>query len=181
MGGGSRVAITGTPGAGKTSVSRMLEEKGFTLLSVEDLAEEFRCIGEVDPEDGARPIDTEKLGLSLNVEWVKPDEGVVIVDGHMSHNLPVDAVVVLRCSPDALRGRLAERGYSEGKINSNCEWELLGGAWNDFEGGIPWTEFDTTVNEIGYVVDNIQSWISDGFKPMSIGSTIDWVAQMEES
>ena len=80
MGGGSRVAITGTPGAGKTSVSRMLEEKGFTLLSVEDLAEEFGCIGEVDPEDDARPIDTEKLGLSLNVEWVKPDEGVVIVD-----------------------------------------------------------------------------------------------------
>ena len=181
MGGGSRVAITGTPGAGKTSVSRMLEEKGFTLVSVEGLAEEFGCIGEVDPEDGARPIDTEKLGLSLNVEWVEPDEGVVIVDGHMSHNLPVDAVVVLRCSPDALRGRLAERGYSEGKINSNCEWELLGGAWNDFEGGIPWTEFDTTVNEIGYVVDNNQSWISDGFKPMSIGSTIDWVAQMEES
>ena len=57
----------------------------------------------------------------------------------------------------------------------------MGGAWNDFEGGIPWTEFDTTVNEIGYVVDNIQSWISDGFKPMSIGSTIDWVEQMEES
>jgi|TARA_B100001250_G_scaffold96148_1_gene80409 adenylate kinase len=181
MEGGFRVAITGTPGVGKTSVSRILEGRGFTLASVEDLAEEFGCIGEVDPKDGARPIDTEKLGLFLTGEWAKTEEGIGIVDGHLSHNLPVDAVVVLRCSPDVLRRRLTERGYSEGKINSNYEWELLGGPWNEFEGGLPWTEFDTTVNEIGSVVDNIQSWISDGFKPMSIGSTIDWVAQMGES
>jgi len=181
MGEGARVAITGTPGVGKTTVSRMLEGRGFALVSVEDLAEDFGCIGEVDPEDGARPIDIEKLGGSLSEAWIEPAEGVGVVDGHLSHNLPVDAVVVLRCSPETLKVRLGERGYSESKINSNYEWELLGGAWNDWDGSVPWTEFDTTASEIGSVVDNIESWISDGFKPMRLGSTIDWVAHMEES
>tara|TARA_Y100001970_G_scaffold246516_1_gene314513 strand:+ start:2553 stop:3098 length:546 start_codon:yes stop_codon:yes gene_type:complete len=181
MGGGVRVAITGTPGVGKSTVSRILEGRGFMLVSVEGLAEDFECVGEVDPEDGARPIDIEKLGGCLSEAWARPMDGVGIVDGHLSHNLPVEAVVVLRCSPDTLRIRLSERGYSEGKINSNCEWELLGGAWNDWDERLPWTEFDTTAEEIGSVVDKIERWISDGFKPMSIGSTIDWVAHMEES
>ena len=178
---GFRVAITGTPGVGKTSVSGFLEAVGFTVMSVEELAEEHGCIGSEDPEDGARPIDIEKLSGLLSTAWSAPPNGMIAIDGHLSHTLPVDAVVVLRCSPEVLKRRLHERGYSEGKINSNYEWELMGGSWNDSDGEIPWTVFDTTASEIVSIVDGIEEWASDGFKPKSLGSTIDWVARMEES
>ncbi|MBP51345.1 MAG: NMP kinase [Euryarchaeota archaeon] len=181
MGDGFRVAITGTPGVGKTSVSGFLEAVGFTVVSVEELAEEHGCIGDEDPEDGARPIDVGKLGGLLSEVWAASPSGMVAIDGHLSHRLPVDAVVVLRCSPEVLKRRLHERGYSESKVNSNYEWELMGGSWNDSDGGVPWTEFDTTASEVVSVVDEIEEWASDGFKPKSLGSTIDWVARMEES
>ena len=178
---GFRVAITGTPGVGKTSVSGFLEAVGFTVVSVEDLAEEHGCIGNEDPEDGARPIDVEKLSGLLSGVWATPPSGMIAIDGHLSHTLPVDAVVVLRCSPEVLKRRLHERGYSESKVNSNYEWELMGGSWNDSNDSVPWTEFDTTASEIVSIVDEIEEWVSDGFKPKSLGSTIDWVARMKES
>ena len=89
-------------------------------------------------------------------------------------------MVVLRCSPDILEARLVSRGYSAEKTQANCEWELLGGAWNEREGGSAWIEFDTTDRDVSSVVESLSHWISDGFKPASPGSVIDWVARMEE-
>ena len=37
---GFRLALTGTPGTGKSTVAGLLSEKGFEVLTVESLAEE---------------------------------------------------------------------------------------------------------------------------------------------
>ena len=176
---GFRLALTGTPGTGKSTVAQMLSDGGCIVVSVESLAEQNSLLGEVDPADGARVIDTDALHDALAPEWKSPPEGAVVVDGHLSHHLPCDAVAVLRCSPEILDSRLASRGYTAEKVQANCEWELLGGAWNEREGETPWCEFDTSHGSVDLVVDLLSDWIADGFKPASPGSLIDWVARME--
>jgi broad-specificity NMP kinase len=89
-------------------------------------------------------------------------------------------VAVLRCSPEILESRLTSRGYATEKVQANCEWELLGGAWNEREGDAPWSEFDTSHSSADSVAASLSDWIADGFKPTSPGSLIDWVARMEE-
>ena len=178
--GGFRLALTGTPGTGKSTVAQMLSEGGCIVVSVESLAEQNSLLGEVDPADGARVVDTEALHDALAHEWKSPPKGVVVVDGHLSHHLPCDAMVVLRCSPEILESRLSRRGYSVEKVQANCEWELLGGAWNEREGDVPWCEFDTSHDSVDSIVTSLSDWIADGFKPASPGSLIDWVARMEE-
>ena len=178
--GGFRLALTGTPGTGKSTVAQMLSRDGYEVFTVESLAEQHGLPGEIDPADGVRAIDTGALHDALAPAWDSPPDGYVVVDGHLSHHLPCDAVAVLRCSPEIIESRLASRGYSTDKVQANCEWELLGGAWNEREGDAPWCEFDTSHGGVDSVVDSLADWIVDGFKPASPDSLIDWVARMEE-
>ncbi len=170
-----RIALTGTPGTGKSTVSRLLSASGYSIISVEELAAAAGALDEIDKTDNARPVDIELLLKYLEESWKLPPEKPVIIDGHLSHYLPTDAVVVLRCEPEILRTRLEQRNYSETKIIGNVEWEILGGAWNEKESNSPWMEFNTTENSVEEVVDDILNWISDGFKPMSPEAVIDWV------
>ena len=48
MRGGCRIALTGTPGTGKTTISDILRMEGFEVLSLETLAENLNCLGELD-------------------------------------------------------------------------------------------------------------------------------------
>jgi adenylate kinase len=177
--GARRLALTGTPGTGKTTVAKLLADAGLAVESVEKLAERHGCIGDVDPLDGARPVDLVELSASLEEEWQTPSDTITVVDGHLSHNLPVNAVVVLRCSPNVLESRLNARGYTEAKISENCDWELLGGAWNESRGDVPWIEFDTSLDSAERVVAALGNWIADGFKTTGHKSVIDWVAVQE--
>ena len=119
------IGVIGTPGCGKTTLCK---ELGFPTISVRDLADENECLGEIE-SDGAAEIDVEKLAKL----WVSPSE-LTLVDGHLAHYLPVDALVVVRCNPQELKKRLEARGYPERKIQDNIEVEMLGGPWNDLIG-----------------------------------------------
>ena len=63
-----RVGLTGSPGVGKTTVSSFLVEYGFSVESVEMIAEKYECIDDIDPKDGAREIDVEELASYLELE-----------------------------------------------------------------------------------------------------------------
>ncbi|MFQ3343594.1 MAG: adenylate kinase [Candidatus Thalassarchaeaceae archaeon] len=175
-----RLSITGSPGTGKSTLAKEFEGLGFHTISVEELAIKHNCIGVIDPKDDARPIDLDLLIDSIEKEWSEKPLEPLIIDGHLSHHLPSDAVVVLRCSPKTLEERMLKRKYSREKIQSNCEWELLGSSWNEREGAIPWNEYDSTTNDVHSIVIALSMWISDGFKPKSPSSVIDWVSELEE-
>jgi adenylate kinase len=138
-----RIAITGAPGAGKSAFCAEATTAGWPRMTVLELADEAGLAGPIDESDDARPIDVEMLTSKLALEWHRsnPDKNnfeklieaspPTLIDGHISHLLPVDAVCIIRCNPLVLRTRLEARGYPEWKVETNVEWELLGSAWAD--------------------------------------------------
>lgn len=114
------IAITGTPGTGKTEVSRHLAVSlGFALLSVNGFAKHKGIVEGLDEKRDSYVIDE----LRLRDEFDKL-KGNYVVDGHLSHFCSVDLVVVLRANPKVLRSRLKRRGWKKEKIDENIDSEI---------------------------------------------------------
>ena len=136
----SVVALTGSPGTGKSTLASRLKEHGLNVITVEEIAKT------------SMPSHNLKLELRLKPQNSFIGHGMgsedCIIDGHLSHHCSIDAIIVLRCHPSKLRQRLRQRdGYSIEKIESNVEWELLSGVWSDIIALHPQAkviEFDTT-------------------------------------
>ena len=108
------LAITGTPGVGKTTVARILEKRGYRVGSVNEVAKKYGC---VDEEEGELVVDIEKLKESFS-------EDLDFIEGHLSHYF-ADRCVVLRCNPLVLKERLQSKGWDKEKILENLEAELI--------------------------------------------------------
>lgn len=116
-----RVALTGTPGVGKTTIAAVMARDGWSVVDVKAWAHREGCVVGRDEEDAADVIDVEALAGR-----VPPDDGSrVVYEGHLSHLLPVDEAWVLRCDPEVLQARLATRGYPARKVAENVEAEAL--------------------------------------------------------
>ena len=114
-----KIALTGTPGTGKTSVSRILENK-YHVIYLND----FKDVREYyDRERDTYVVNINKLREKIENMNMK---GTVILEGHYAHDMGVDMVIVLRCHPDELRKRLKLRNYSDLKIMENVEAEAMG-------------------------------------------------------
>lgn len=160
------IAVTGTPGTGKTTICESLSEL-YTVVSLQELAEQNGCLEPVDQVDGSAPLDIHKLSET----WVREETETCFVDGHLSHLLDVDAIVLLRCNPEKIRERLAHRSYSPEKTNANVEWELLSGTWSElleFEIEVPILELDTTVSSSEELVESIVHWMDEGTPSASL-------------
>lgn len=108
--------ITGTPGTGKSSITRALEERGHRVVHLSDTVGPY--ILERDEARDTFVIDEERWAAEFpRVEG--------FVEGHLAHLLPCDLVIVLRCRPDVLESRLEKRGYSREKVRENVEAEAL--------------------------------------------------------
>lgn len=113
-----RVAVTGTPGTGKTTVSEAVESDLEVIHLNELIRAEGLAEGE-DPERGSLIADIDALETRL------ADRDDVLIESHLSHYLDVDRVIVLRCHPSQLGKRLTERGESAKKAAENAEAEAL--------------------------------------------------------
>ncbi len=160
------VALTGSPGTGKTTIAALAMEAGWRVTTVTALAEMYDMILEQD-EDGVHPIDID--GLASAVEFNDP----VLIDGHLSHLLPVEASAIIRCDPSVLSDRLKSRDYPIWKIESNVEWEMVGGPWGDKPNGRV-AEFDATNISPNALWMNIEAWLLSG-APNRIPQ-IDWLS-----
>ncbi|MGC8816530.1 MAG: adenylate kinase family protein [Candidatus Hadarchaeum sp.] len=120
------IAVSGTPGTGKSTFSRILAERlRARLLRLNDLIEEHK-IYSLDP-DGTKSVDIPRLRRCF-VKKLRELQGMVVVEGLLAHLLPkkvVDHVVVLRTRPKVLELRLRERKYPEKKIKENVDAEAL--------------------------------------------------------
>lgn len=114
-----QIALTGTPGTGKTTVAALLP---YRVIDINALVKEGLNLG-VDPDRGCLEADVDALEQRLK-EMDTDAEEITILEGHFSH-LFADWAIVLRLSPKVLRERLEARGYSEEKIKENLEAEAL--------------------------------------------------------
>ena len=113
-----KIALTGTPGTGKSQVARLVDA-GYTVIDLNALVKDGSSLGK-DAERGSLIADLDRLA-----EYVGKLQGDYILEGHISHLLPADQVIVLRAAPAVLRKRLKERGWSPAKIAENVEAEAL--------------------------------------------------------
>jgi len=113
------VALTGVPGAGKSSVAEELSRRGYRIIGIEELLD---GAGEgYDEGSGSEVVDVERVNKNLLSLAVKD----CVIEGHLAHELDVDVVIVLRARPEIIEKRLRERGYGEEKVAENAEAEAI--------------------------------------------------------
>lgn len=113
-----RVAITGTPGTGKTTATGLLETD-LDIVHLNDVIKSEGLSTGTDEERGSLVADMDALG-----EWLAERQDCVF-ESHLAHNFDADRVVVLRAHPDTVVSRLRERGDSDSKAYENAESEAL--------------------------------------------------------
>jgi adenylate kinase len=113
-----RVAVTGTPGTGKTTAT----DRAETNLAVLHLNEVIRERGLTTGHDETR--DSAVADIDAVADWLAGREDVLF-ESHLAHSFAADRVVVLRCQPATIETRLSERGESPDSIAENAESEAL--------------------------------------------------------
>jgi adenylate kinase len=161
------IALTGTPGTGKTSVAEELKRRGYKVISVKEFAEIHRCAKKAGDE------------IIVDIEKLSKYRFDGIIEGHLSHLLKPDITIVLRCNPLVIKKRLLERGWDYEKVMENVEAELIDlilvEALQNCEKVY---EIDTTEMTISEVADAIEKILrgEGNFEP----GKVDWISELED-
>ena len=184
------IGLTGTPGTGKTSISRLLEKnRGWKVIHLNELIKEQHLYTEIDDKRDAVIADMDLVREylqeildenDLDGEQITGNE-VIIIESHLAHYI-TDLAIVLRVYPPDLEMRLKTRGYSEEKIKENIEAEALDVILVEaFEWCQKVFEVNTTgksVAEVGQdiekIIDNTISEKEEELSEYKPGS-IDWI------
>ena len=117
-----RVALTGTPGTGKTTaVERLAADDVLDLdvIHLNDVVHDEGFVVEHDDERDSAVADLDALADYLD------GRDDVLFESHLAHHFDADRIIVLRCHPEELERRLTERGESAAKAGENAESEAV--------------------------------------------------------
>jgi len=153
-----RCALTGTPGTGKTSISKLLNKK---IIHLSDYYESSSD-GKADSGEWLIELDL------LNDIIQKLDTEDAVFEGHVSHYLDnMDLIVILRCDPKILKKRLEKRTYSKDKIRENLEAEAMNIIYSEAKDNIGEErifELDTTKNLVGDNANILKGFMNGNIK-----------------
>ena len=117
-----RIAVTGTPGTGKTNAVERLtadDATGLDVIHLNDVVHDEDFVVEHDDDRDSAVADLDALA-----DYLAGREDVLF-ESHLAHHFDADRVVVLRCHPEELEQRLTERGEPAAKAEENAESEAL--------------------------------------------------------
>ncbi len=126
------IALSGTPGTGKTTVCGIISEhsqyrKQFHIIDLNKIVLGEKLYTGKDETRDTYEADMDKLEERVTQIISQAPQGMdIIMEGHLSHFLPADVIIVLRTHPVALRKRLGKRkNYSFSKVKENANAEAL--------------------------------------------------------
>ena len=118
------IAISGTPGTGKTAVAKELKkELDANLVSLSTLLRKGRIKSQWDDGRKTKIVNIKELRNAVKKNISNNETN--IIDGHLSHFIPADIIVILRCRPDVLIKRMKKKGWTTRKIMENVHVEIL--------------------------------------------------------
>ena len=158
-------SLSGTPGTGKTSISKDLAKLlDYKLINLNDIIIKKKLYSGYDKKLKSYVVDMKK------VNKLKFDEDVLI-DSHLSHFMKADKIIVLRCKPEELEKRLKKRKYFKEKIRQNIESELIGLiSWEARKYNKLVFDIDTTCKTKKQVLNTIKRYL----KSKKSNRIIDW-------
>ena len=163
------VAITGTPGTGKTAVAKELTWMlGSVLMDTSFLVKKYKIKTTFDKKRKTKIIDTKKLAVAARKE--SRGKELLIFEGHLSHFVHADLTIILRTSPAELERRLKKKKWSRNKIQENVEAEAMGVIPNETNG----IEIDTTGKSPKAVASKIMKILKNGAVKRK---KIDWIKE----
>lgn len=172
------LALTGTPGTGKTAVADELRERGIQVVDLNAIVKENDLIIELDEERDTAVADIDAVTRFLETEMSGVKD--LVVEGHWSYKVQVTGAAILRCDPRVLKERLEDRGYSEAKVKENAEAELVDVVLVEAIealGKDRVAELDTTNMDIASVAKAVIEVVNGDFNRYKVGS-VDWSGQL---
>jgi len=173
-----RVALSGTPGTGKTSVATVLKKERYSIVHLHTFAKENHCVAGTDKKRGSQLIDMVKLDKAIQKNFTS--DALVFFDGHIAHLLKtMEKVILLRCHPKDLEKRLLKKKWNAEKRKENVDAEILDvilceAVERHHSEDI--FEIDTTKKSVEEIAVSIVEIVNKNFQPTktySIGR-IDW-------
>jgi len=121
------IIVSGTPGTGKTTLSRKLAAKlKYDYIDVKKAIAENKLKEKYDKKRRTYAVDVKKLNKIL-ISLIKKNKDLII-DSHLSHYLPekyVDLCIITKCNLKELEKRLKKKRYNKSKIRENLDCEIF--------------------------------------------------------
>lgn len=127
------IIVTGTPGTGKTFLSKKLAKRfNYYYVDVNKLIFKHKLSEGYDKKRKTKIVDARKLNKFL-INYLKQFKNNkrfngIIIDSHLSHYLPreyADLCIVTKCDIKELNRRLKKRKYLKNKIKENIQAEIF--------------------------------------------------------
>ena len=167
------IAVTGTPGTGKTSACEVLARRGYTVIDLDEVA---RRDGFVTGRDAVR--QTDEVDIEALRDGLTVPAKIAFLRSHFAHRMRVNVAIVLRCRPSVLRQRLEARGWGPEKVHENVEAEAIDVILQEAVANLPFVyEVDTTDLTPEATADAILAVLQGKTKGHEPGS-VDWTSEV---
>jgi len=178
------ILIVGTPGVGKSVVSKLLASKiNARCINLAELVKREELILSVDKARNTLIADMDKVSKRIR-EFLESSERDVVIDGHYAMDVvsatDVHLVFVLRRNPDELKKTLESRGFEGKKLWENLAAEVLDVClWDAISvcGLEKVCEIDASDKKVEDVVKEMLSILS-GEEKCRVG-IVDWLGKLE--
>jgi len=164
------VAVTGTPGTGKTRVTKLLRTT-TPVVEVSALALQLGA----GRRTGRRSVEVELPALRRAFRSYQRSHPKGVVVGHLAHLLPVAYVIVLRCHPQELARRLRRSRRSSPHRAANLLSEALDIVLVEaLAVGVPVREVDTTGRSPAAIARIVEGLVAR--RPPATFGRVNWLA-----